>query len=187
MAFVGAGRRRAHRSSCVGDRSPAAPPSDLTARGRRAPRSGHRSAREHRGLRTWTTTARISSMVDTINRGVRRSSPPSIRRPRAAVRSEVQLAVPDVHRVTDWYAPAAVVLMLQQFGVAFGALSFVRERRLGIVDVFRVAPVNATATLIGKYFAYIADRRRDRRRADGARRRRARRAGGGERRQRSRS
>ena len=41
--------------------------------------------------------------------------------------------------------------MLQQFGVAFGALSFVRERRLGIVDVYRVAPVNATATLIGKY------------------------------------
>jgi ABC-2 type transport system permease protein len=69
--------------------------------------------------------------------------------------SDVQLAVPGVHRVTDWYAPAAVVLMLQQFGVAFAALSFVRERRLGIVDVYRVAPVNATATLLGKYCAYM--------------------------------
>jgi ABC-2 type transport system permease protein len=69
--------------------------------------------------------------------------------------SDVRLAVPGVHKVTDWYAPAAVVLMLQQFGVAFGALSFVRERRLGIVDVYRVAPVNATATLIGKYLAYM--------------------------------
>ena len=57
--------------------------------------------------------------------------------------------------MTDWYAPAAVILMLQQFGVAFGALSFVRERQLGIVDVYRVAPVNATETLLGKYLAYL--------------------------------
>ena len=73
-------------------------------------------------------------------------------------------------KVTDWYAPAAVMLMLQQFGVAFGALTFVRERQLGIIDIFRVAPVNATETLLGKYLAYLADRRRDRRGADGARR-----------------
>lgn len=70
-------------------------------------------------------------------------------------RSDVELAVGDTEQVTDWYAPAAVVLMLQQFGVAFGALSFVRERQLGITDVFRVAPVNATETLVGKYLAYL--------------------------------
>ena len=70
-------------------------------------------------------------------------------------RSDVRLAVSDVGEVTDWYAPAAVILMLQQFGVAFGALSFVRERQLGIVDVFRVAPVNAAETLLGKYLAYL--------------------------------
>lgn len=69
--------------------------------------------------------------------------------------SRVELAVDDVDGVTDWYAPAAVILMLQQFGVAFGALSFVRERQLGIVDVYRVAPVRATETLIGKYLAYL--------------------------------
>lgn len=70
-------------------------------------------------------------------------------------RSEVSLAVDDIDNVTDWYAPAAVVLMLQQFGVAFGGLSFVREKQLGIIDVFRVAPVNATEALIGKYLAYL--------------------------------
>ena len=69
--------------------------------------------------------------------------------------SEVELAVPKTHNVTDWYAPAAIVLMLQQFGVAFGALSFVRERQLGIVDVYRVAPIDAGETLIGKYIAYL--------------------------------
>ncbi|MGD9701537.1 MAG: ABC transporter permease [Acidimicrobiia bacterium] len=70
--------------------------------------------------------------------------------------SDVGLAVDDVNRVTDWYAPAAVILMLQQFGIAFGALTFVRERQLGIVDVFRVAPVHASETLIGKYLAFLA-------------------------------
>jgi len=69
--------------------------------------------------------------------------------------SEVDLAVPGITNATDWYAPAAVVLMLQQFGVAFGALSFVRERQLGITDVYRVAPVNAPEALIGKYLAYL--------------------------------
>jgi len=68
---------------------------------------------------------------------------------------EVELAVPDVHRVTDWYAPAAVVLMLQQFGVAFGAMAFVRERQLGIDDVYRIAPVGASGSLLGKYVAYL--------------------------------
>lgn len=69
--------------------------------------------------------------------------------------SDVVLAADNVNRVTDWYAPAAVVLMLQQFGVAFGALSFVRERQLGIVDVYRVAPVRAGQALTGKYLAYL--------------------------------
>ncbi|MEO6714100.1 MAG: ABC transporter permease [Mycobacteriales bacterium] len=69
---------------------------------------------------------------------------------------EVVLAVGGADNVTDWYAPAAIVLMLQQFGVAFGALSFVRERQLGIVEVFRVAPISATETLVGKYLAYLA-------------------------------
>ncbi|MCU1502297.1 MAG: putative multidrug transporter permease protein [Ilumatobacteraceae bacterium] len=68
---------------------------------------------------------------------------------------KVQLAVPGVHRITDWYAPAAIVLILQQFGLAFGALTFVRERQLGITDVLRVAPVNAGPALIGKYLAYL--------------------------------
>jgi ABC-2 type transport system permease protein len=69
--------------------------------------------------------------------------------------SDVDLAVKGTNQVTDWYAPAAVVLMLQQFGVAFGALSFVRERQLGITDVFRVAPVNAAQAVVGKYLAYL--------------------------------
>ena len=40
--------------------------------------------------------------------------------------------------------------------MAFGALTFVRERQLGITDIFRVAPINASETLLGKYVAYLA-------------------------------
>lgn len=71
------------------------------------------------------------------------------------LRAEVDLAVDGIDDVADWYAPAAVVLMLQQFGIAFGSLTFVRERQLGITDVFRVAPVGATSTVLGKYLAYL--------------------------------
>jgi ABC-2 type transport system permease protein len=69
--------------------------------------------------------------------------------------AEVESAVVSGRTITDFYAPAAVVLLLQQFGVAFGALTFVRERQLGIEEVFRAAPVRAAETLIGKYLGYL--------------------------------
>lgn len=72
------------------------------------------------------------------------------------LRREVQVAVEEITDVTDWYAPAAIVLMLQQFAIAFGALSFVRERQLGIEEVYRVAPVGGTSSVLGKYLAYLA-------------------------------
>ena len=103
-----------------------------------------------------TRLARIRELFDTINHRYDQLTavdPNVLVRP---FRSEVELAVHDVGKVTDWYAPAAVILMLQQFGVAFGALTFVRERQLGITDIFRVAPINATETLLGKYVAYLA-------------------------------
>jgi ABC-2 type transport system permease protein len=99
--------------------------------------------------------SRISDLLATVNRDYDQLTsvdPAILVQP---FRSVVELAVDDVGRVTDWYAPAAVVLMLQQFGVAFGALTFVRERQLGIIDIFRVAPINATETLLGKYIAYL--------------------------------
>jgi ABC-2 type transport system permease protein len=57
--------------------------------------------------------------------------------------------------VTDFYAPAALVLLLQQVGVAFGALSFVRERHQGIDELFRAAPVGAVQAVVGKYVSYL--------------------------------
>ncbi len=67
----------------------------------------------------------------------------------------IELAVAEVDDVTDWYAPAAVVLLLQQFGVAFAGLAFVRERLLGIEEVYRIAPVGGSSSVIGKYLAHL--------------------------------
>jgi ABC-2 type transport system permease protein len=57
---------------------------------------------------------------------------------------------------TDYYAPAAIVLLLQQFGVAFAALSFVRERQLGATELYRVSPVTARQIVAGKYLGHLA-------------------------------
>jgi ABC-2 type transport system permease protein len=56
---------------------------------------------------------------------------------------------------TDYYAPAAIVLLLQQFGIAFAALSFVRETQLGATELFRVAPVGPRQVVVGKYVGQL--------------------------------
>lgn len=53
-----------------------------------------------------------------------------------------------------YYAPSVLALILQHIAVTLGALSLVRERLLGVVQVFRVAPVSARQVLLGKYLAY---------------------------------
>ncbi len=69
--------------------------------------------------------------------------------------AQVESTNPHAGTVTDFYAPAALVLLLQQFGVAFGALSFVRERNQGVDELFRAAPVGAVQAVAGKYLSYL--------------------------------
>jgi ABC-2 type transport system permease protein len=57
--------------------------------------------------------------------------------------------------ITDFYAPAAVVLLVQQFGVAFGAVTFVRERALGTIEMYQAGPVSPGPLLLGKYASYM--------------------------------
>ena len=53
-----------------------------------------------------------------------------------------------------FFAPAVLALVLQHMGVTLTALSLVRERLSGAMDIFRVAPVRALEILVGKYLAY---------------------------------
>jgi ABC-2 type transport system permease protein len=71
-------------------------------------------------------------------------------------KSDIGNVVPGKRNLTDFYAPAAVILLVQQFGIAFGALSFVREQQLGTIEVLRAGPVGAFEALLGKYLAYLA-------------------------------
>ena len=67
------------------------------------------------------------------------------------IRTTSRRSVPNV---VAFFAPAVLALVLQHMGVTLTALSLVRERLSGAMDIFRVAPVRALEILIGKYLAY---------------------------------
>lgn len=72
----------------------------------------------------------------------------------APTRAEPQNLAPISPNVVQFFAPAVLALVLQHMGVTLTALSLVRERISGAMDIFRVAPVRALEILIGKYLAY---------------------------------
>jgi len=51
--------------------------------------------------------------------------------------------------------PAVIILLLQHLSITFAALSIIRERRSGIMELFSVAPLTALETLTGKYLSYL--------------------------------
>jgi ABC-2 type transport system permease protein len=56
---------------------------------------------------------------------------------------------------TGFFAPAVVVLLLQHLAVTFAALSIVRERRAGTMELFRISPLSAFEAILGKYISYL--------------------------------
>jgi ABC-2 type transport system permease protein len=85
------------------------------------------------------------------------SQPPIVVSPQviaAPTRAEPLNLAPVSPNVVAYFAPAVLALVLQHMGVTLTALSMVRERLSGAMDIFRVAPVRALEILIGKYLAY---------------------------------
>ncbi len=72
----------------------------------------------------------------------------------APTRAEPRNLAPVSPNVVAFFAPAVLALVLQHMGVTLTALSLVRERLSGAMDIFRVAPLRALELLIGKYLAY---------------------------------
>ncbi|MDQ6674758.1 MAG: ABC transporter permease, partial [Chloroflexota bacterium] len=72
----------------------------------------------------------------------------------APTRAESRNLAPVSPNVVAFFAPAVLALVLQHMGVTLTALSMVRERLSGAMDIFRVAPVRALEILTGKYLAY---------------------------------
>jgi ABC-2 type transport system permease protein len=54
-----------------------------------------------------------------------------------------------------FYVPGTLILLIQHLGVTFAGLSLVRERQLGLTDLFRVSPLTVTEALTGKYLAFL--------------------------------
>jgi ABC-2 type transport system permease protein len=53
-----------------------------------------------------------------------------------------------------YYTPAVIALLLQHMAITLAALSSVRDRLLGSLELFRVSPVSAGNILTGKSLAY---------------------------------
>ena len=73
----------------------------------------------------------------------------------APTRADLRNLAPISPNVVAFFAPAVLALVLQHMGVTLTALSLVRERLSGAMDIFRVAPVRALEILVGKYLAYL--------------------------------
>lgn len=69
-------------------------------------------------------------------------------------RAETANIAPTEPSVIGFFGPAVFALVLQHLAITLTALSMVRERLSGTMDVYRVAPVNSMELLIGKYIAY---------------------------------
>ena len=54
----------------------------------------------------------------------------------------------------NFYTPGVIALLLQHIAVTLGALSMVRERLLGSVELFRVSPITPGEILTGKYIGF---------------------------------
>lgn len=70
-------------------------------------------------------------------------------------RSETKSVASLQPSVSDFFAPAVLALLLQHLAVTFAALSIVRERNVGTMELFRVSPLSAAEALLGKYISYL--------------------------------
>jgi ABC-2 type transport system permease protein len=70
-------------------------------------------------------------------------------------RSEMKSVANIQPSVSDFFAMAVLALLLQHLAVTFAALSIVRERNVGTMELFRVSPLSAGEALFGKYISYM--------------------------------
>ena len=72
----------------------------------------------------------------------------------APTRSEILNVAPSTPNVISYFAPAVLALILQHLAVTLVAMSLVRERTSGVIELFRIAPVSAAEVLAGKVLAF---------------------------------
>ncbi|MDQ5824807.1 MAG: ABC transporter permease [Chloroflexota bacterium] len=68
---------------------------------------------------------------------------------------QIENTAPIKPSFTSFYAPGVLVLILQHIAITLTALSMVRERLLGTVELFRVSPVSPLEILTGKFAGFL--------------------------------
>ena len=90
-----------------------------------------------------------------VAQGENLSNPANVPIPGAVVAAPTTVVVnnvaPSNPGVLGFAAPAVLALMLQHMAVTLTALSFIRERTSGTLELFRVSPVNSFELVLGKY------------------------------------
>jgi ABC-2 type transport system permease protein len=69
-------------------------------------------------------------------------------------RAELKNEAPIAPGVLSFYGPAVLALILQHLAVTLVALSLVRERTSGIIELFRISPISTTEIIVGKILAF---------------------------------
>jgi ABC-2 type transport system permease protein len=72
----------------------------------------------------------------------------------APTTAEIVNVAPTTPAVTSYFAPAVLALILQHLAVTLVAMSLVRERTSGVIELFRIAPVSTAEVLTGKLLAF---------------------------------
>jgi ABC-2 type transport system permease protein len=69
-------------------------------------------------------------------------------------RAEVLNKAPIVPSIIGFFGPAVLALILQHMAVTLIALSVVRDRTSGVIELFRISPVNAWEIVAGKVLGF---------------------------------
>jgi ABC-2 type transport system permease protein len=70
-------------------------------------------------------------------------------------RTELVNIAPLTPGVVAFFGPAVLALILQHLAVTLVAMSLVRERTSGVLELFRIAPIGAAEIIAGKVLAYM--------------------------------
>jgi ABC-2 type transport system permease protein len=70
--------------------------------------------------------------------------------------AEVVNIAPEVPSIDRYFAPAVLALILQHMAVTLIALSVIRERTSGVIELFRISPLSAAEVVLGKVLGFGA-------------------------------
>jgi ABC-2 type transport system permease protein len=88
---------------------------------------------------------------------IRRATVPPAARPEvvaAPTRAEVVDLAASPPNIVSFYGIMVLALIVQHTTVTVSALSMLRDRRRGAIDLYRISPIGAGELLLGKYLAF---------------------------------